>query len=96
MEKKDQSINIRCTKSQKATVEQKAEKSGVSLSDYVLKKALNANGRIKSTKEDMARCNARFQLKLNELEQMLVNIGDCELLEKVKELQKAEDARWRL
>lgn len=96
MEKKDQSINIRCTKKQKATVELKAEKSGVSISDYVLKKALNSNGKIKSTKEDMARCNAYFQLKLNELERMVMDNGNLEVLEKVKEIQKAEDARWKL
>ena len=96
MGKKTEQINIRCTKVQKEQVAKKAEKAGVKLSEYVLAKAVNATGRVRSTKADMARCNAQFQVQLNILERMIDETNNQELIAQVKELQKAEDERWTL
>lgn len=96
MKQKRTSVNARCTEEQRNTIDKKAEKCGLSRSEYLLKMACNGTSRVQKTKEDMARCNACFQSGLNELEVMIMDTGDQKLIEKVKELQKAEDVRWRL
>lgn len=96
MGKKTEQINIRCTKVQKERIAQKAEKAKVNISEYVLAKAVNGTGRVRSTKADMARCNAQFQVQLNTLERMIFETNNQELIAQVKEVQKAEDDRWTL
>lgn len=96
MNQKNSHITVRCTEKQKNMIDKGAKKSGMSTSEYVLKKALNGTGRLRSTKEDMAICNARFQVKLNELIRLVMETQNQQLVEKVKEIQEAEDMRWKL
>jgi len=96
MNKKTETFNIRCTKKQKEDILKKSGKAGVSASKYMLGKALNGTSRVRSTKADMAHCNAQFQTELNKLEKMVVETENPVLIECVKALQEAEDKRWKL
>lgn len=94
--KQIESITIRVTEAQNKKIAKKAEKAGLSKSEYIRKKALNGTERIRSSKEDRARTAALFQIALNELEKELQIRGDDVLIGMLKELQEAGDDVWKL
>lgn len=100
--KKDVIIHARCTAEQKQALERRADKSGMSLSEYIVKCASNSRTRISNTSKDMTRTITQFQICINN---MSTDLGKIETEKKIEvgsmkkninDIQEGLDELWRL
>lgn len=100
--KKNTVIHARCTDEEKNRIEKRAEKAGLTSSEYIVQSVLKSRTRLSSAGKDMTRTITQFQAGINEIaldiEKMstvgLKNIDN--LKEKIEEVQEGLDELWRL
>ena len=100
--KKDTVIHARCTNEQKQIIEDRANKAGLALSEYVVKSALHSRTRISSVGKDMTRTMTQFQVCINNMQVELKKMQSTEKIElgglekNIKAVQEGLDELWRL
>lgn len=100
--KKDTVIHARCTNEQRKTIEKRADKAGMTLSEYVIKSALQSRTRISNAGKDMSRTITQFQVSINNMEMGLKKMKSTEKIElrclenDIKAVQEGLDELWRL
>lgn len=100
--KKNCKLSIRCTEEQKKKVMNKADKSGLNISEYMLRSALNGRSRVRKVREESARQIVQLQQSLNCLESeaqkgMVQGITGMEdIYEGLIGIQEEVDGLWNL
>lgn len=100
--KKSCRINVRCTEEQMKKITNKANKAGLSISEYALKSMLNGRSRVRKVKEENVRQIVQLQQSLNFIENktqkgMDQGIEEMEAIyEGIIELQEGVDGLWNL
>lgn len=98
--KKEKVIHVRCTDEQKKTIESRADKAGLTVSEYALRCSINSRTRIRSSSKDAARTITQCQVYVNEA---CLEVKNCQdgnstsgILSKLNEIQEGLDEIWRL
>lgn len=100
--RKEAILQTRCTVQQRKEIEKKADKAGISVSEYLLKSTLNSKTRISTNSKDMARTITQLQKELNDVEVDLKKLkAGClndveEPLNRLAEAQERLEELWRL
>ena len=96
--KKSQIITIRCTEKQKEAILQKAEKSGLSTSNYILNKCIDTRQKKYKTKTQKEALKAGVVMKkcLGNIEDLTKGCPQFDEIEKsILELREQEMVIWR-
>jgi hypothetical protein len=96
--KKEKTItrSVRWTPKEDEKLEKKAEKAGMSMSEYIRRAALNSRTRVRKVPEEKARLMTQTQVCINEL--LIMEESGNELSEakkiKIAEIQEGMNALW--
>ena len=100
--KKNTVIHARCTNEQRQIIKERADKAGLTLSEYVIKSALHSRTRISSVGKDMTRTITQFQVCINNMQVELKKMQSTEKIElgslekNIIAAQEGLDELWRL
>lgn len=100
--KKNSVIHARCTQQQKLKIEKRAEKAGLTSSEYVIMCAMNGRPKGNSGRKDMIRTVTQFQKSINDMEfevEKLKNDGKIvpgNIVTQLCEIQEGVDELWLL
>lgn len=86
-------ITIRCTEKEKDMIQKKADKAGMTISQYMKRSAANTRTRIRSVNEDMARHLVELQNDVTALER---EQDEGSRKKRIGEIQEAVDELWKL
>lgn len=86
-------ITIRCTEKEKDMIQKKADKAGMTISQYMKRSAVNSRTRIRRVNEDMVRHLVEIQNDVTALER---EQNEESRKNRIGEIQEAVDELWKL
>lgn len=96
--KKDKSLTVRYSGNEMEKIKRKAEKAGMTMSEYARQASLNSRTRVRKVPEEKARLITQTQASLGEL--LVMEKSGSESFEvkilKIKEIQEGMDGIWTL
>ncbi|MCD7996969.1 MAG: hypothetical protein LUH21_07010 [Clostridiales bacterium] len=96
MQNKDSTLKIRCTYNQKCEIQHRAEKSGMTMSEYVIQTSLKSRNRIRTPKKDLINAITEVQISFNVLEHEIDDRNEEKIEEQLVQIRERLDHLWRI
>lgn len=96
MQNKNSTLKIRCTDNQKCEIQQKAEKVGMTMSEYVIQTSLKSRNRIRTPKKDWINGITELQVAINALENEIGDRNDKVIDDHLTQIRERMDHLWHI